>query len=67
MGKTFSSLKFKLKKFNKVEEISLVETKTTSDDADDKVAFIVELTDEESERLLYFAFRPTFKQLLIRR
>ena len=66
MGSTFSALKFKLKRFNKVEEISLVETETKSSD-EDKVALIVEMTDEESKRLLYFAFRPTFKQLLIRR
>ena len=59
MGAIFSSL-------NKVEQIKLVET-SKKDDDDDKVTVIVELTDEESERLLYFAFRPTVKQLLIRR
>ena len=58
MGAIFSSL-------NKVEQIKLVETSKKDDD--DKVTVIVELTDEESERLLYFAFRPTVKQLLIRR
>ena len=58
MGAIFSSL-------NKVEQIKLIETSKKDDD--DKVTVIVELTDEESERLLYFAFRPTVKQLLIRR